>query len=159
MKNNEPSSTPLDKLFHFLVYKPVVSLMLLIAVLVPIIMQAPKMALDMSSESLMSSGDGELDFYLKTQETFKVVDDQLIIAFHTEDGVLTPENLEAIAALKADLLALDRVESVTSILDVPLFESPHLNIFDMVNITVTIENGRAGKTIEQIKAEIKAEME
>lgn len=152
---NEPSSTPLDGLFMFLIEKPLVSLLGLLCVLIPIIMQVPKLELDMSSETLMDSGDnGALQTYLDAQETFKVPDNQLIIAYQTENGVLAPEHVAAITALRDELLLIPQVEGVTSIVDVPLFESPHLDIFDMVNITVTIENGRAGKTIEQIKAEM-----
>jgi hypothetical protein len=152
---NLKEDDPMLKVFRFLVYKPVTSLLILLAIIIPIIMQAPKMQLDMSAETLMESGDNDaLQVYLKTQETFKVPDNQLIIAYQTENGVLAPEHIAAITALRDELIALESVESVTTIVDVPLFESPPLSILDMSSITVTIDNGRAGKTLEQIKAEM-----
>lgn len=144
----------MNKVFEFLVYQPVKSLLLLLAVLIPILLQIPNMVLDASSDTLSIDGDGDLEFYLKTQETFGTTNEQLIISYTTEDGVLDPEHIAYITALRDELLKLDAVETVTTIVDVPLFQSPPLNIMELANIKVTIENGRAGKTIEQIKEEM-----
>jgi len=141
----------MENAFKLLIDKPVASLVILLAVLVPLIMQAPKLQLDASAETLSIEGDMDPAFYTKTQKTFGQ-NDNLIVSYTSDSHVLTAENIEGIKKLRDELRALSYIESVTTVLDVPLFQSPPLTMMQMKDAH-TIENGLAN--IDMAKEEFK----
>ena len=132
----------LNSLFNFLIKKSVLALAILLVVIGSLLSQIQYFSLDASSDSLALEGDNNLALYEKTQKTFKT-SSSLIISYTAEDGVLVPQQIERIRALRDDLLALERVQSVTSILDVPLFQSPPLSLIELTGDAITIDNGNA----------------
>ena len=132
----------LNSLFNFLIKRSALALALLLIVVGTLLSQIPHFSLDASSDSLALEGDNNLALFEKTQETFQI-SSSLIISYTTEDGVLDPQQIEYLRALRDDLLALERVESVTSILDVPLFQSPPLSLIELTGDAITIDNGKA----------------
>ena len=132
----------LNSLFNFLIKRSALALVLLLIVVGSLLSQIPHFSLDASSDSLALEGDNNLALFEKTQETFHT-SSSLIISYTTEDGVLDPQQIEYLRALRDDLLALERVESVTSILDVPLFQSPPLSLIELTGDAITIDNGKA----------------
>jgi len=84
-------------------------------------MQAPNFEIDASPDTLLTK-DNEL--YTQTQlvnERFAPQEFLLVTYEPTSTGVFTQDTFEAIKALSEDLLTLERVESVRSILNVPVF--------------------------------------
>ena len=62
--------------------------------------------------------------------------DFLLIAFTPQSGdLLDQTNLETIEELRDSLTQLEAVESVLTILDVPLLESPPVSFADLAQIT------------------------
>ncbi|MBM3791959.1 MAG: hypothetical protein FJW35_16630, partial [Acidobacteria bacterium] len=86
--------------------------------------------MDASSDSLVLENDADLRYYERTRELFGS-DDYVILAFSLPTPVLDDRVLDAIRRLSDDLGRLAEVESVQSILTVPLFESPKVSLFEM----------------------------
>ncbi len=101
--------------------------------------QSRKLEIDASSETLMLEDDKDLALSRLFTERFKS-QDFLFIAFTPKGDLLDEKNLDIMRRLKADLLKLDRVESVTSILDVPLLESPPKPVKELLKAVPTIES-------------------
>jgi len=133
----------LNSLFNFLIKKSVLALALLLLLIGALLYQIPHFSLDASSDSLALEGDDNLALFEKTQETFQTSNSSLIISYTTEEGVLDSKQIEYLRSLRDDLLALERVSSVTSILDVPLFQSPPLSLMELTGGAITIDNGKA----------------
>jgi len=136
----------LNTLFNFLIKKSVPALILLLILIGSLLSQIPHFSLDASSDSLALEGDNNLALFEKTQETFQT-SSSLIISYTTEDGVLDSQQIQYLLALRNDLLALERVESVTSILDVPLFQSPPLSLIELTGDAINIDNGTADMSL------------
>lgn len=133
----------LNSLFNFLIKKSVLALALLLLLIGALLYQIPHFSLDASSDSLALEGDDNLALFEKTQETFQTSNSSLVISYTTEEGVLDSKQIEYLRSLRDDLLALERVSSVTSILDVPLFQSPPLSLMELTGGAITIDNGKA----------------
>ncbi len=80
--------------------------------------------LDASSESLVLENDKALDYYRDIAKRYGG-SDFLVIAYTPKDAALfSPETLKELDSLHADLGAVSEVDSVYSMLDVPLLFSP-----------------------------------
>ncbi len=102
----------------------------------------PSLSFDASSDSLVLENDADVLFFKKLRATYPS-SESLIIAYHNDNHVLDAPVLEHITQLVSQLNALREVESTTSILNVPLFESPKLGLTELGSKRVTIENGKA----------------
>ncbi|MDH4072467.1 MAG: transporter, partial [Gammaproteobacteria bacterium] len=76
-------------------------------------------SLDASADSLTLEHDEGLDYYRYVRARYGS-DDYLIITYTPADDLFSDATLSDIRALRDDLEALANVESVTTILDVPL---------------------------------------
>lgn len=79
-------------------------------------------SLDATTDSLVLQSDPDLAYYRATRETFGS-DEYVIVAFGSVD-VLSPQNVELVEAITAQLAALPGIGSVTSLTTAPLFRSP-----------------------------------
>ncbi len=86
--------------------------------------------LDASADTLVLENDEDLRYYRSISKVYKN-EDFLVITYTPYEDLMSRESLEGIKSLKEDLLKLDRVESVVSILDVPLFNSPRITLSDL----------------------------
>ena len=85
--------------------------------------QAFKMEVDASAETLLLENDKDLEFSRMISERYHTPD-ILVIAYTPEGSLIDAEVLKDIADLSDELTALPMVNSVTSILNVPLMQSP-----------------------------------
>ena len=79
--------------------------------------------LDASADSLTLERDEDLGYYRLIRARYGS-DDFLIVTFEPEEDLFSDEVLADLADLRSDLAAVDNVDSVTTILDVPLIKSP-----------------------------------
>ncbi len=86
--------------------------------------------MDASSDSLVLENDRDLKYYEATRALFGS-DDYVILALSHPEGVFTQSVLDTIRDLSGELGTLSNIESVTSILTVPLFHSPPVTIYEM----------------------------
>ena len=137
----------LNSILNFIIRKPVWSLIAFLIIVCTSAIQIQNFALDASSESLSLEGDNNLELYFATQETFGS-DESLVISYSVNDGtVLSKDHLTSLRSLRDDLLELEGVSSVTSILDVSLFQSPPLSLVELVSDVYTIDNGKADRSL------------
>jgi hypothetical protein len=88
---------------------------------------APRFRLDASADSLTLENDPGLRYYRSIRARYGS-DDYLILTYTPRADLFSPAVLEDLARLRDALLRLDRVEDVVSLLDVPLLESPPLDL-------------------------------
>jgi len=133
----------LNSILNFLTKKPTWSLFAFLVIIGASFLQIQHFSLDASSESLSLDGDNNLELYFDTQKTFGS-DESLIISYSAKDGtVLSKEQLTYLRSLRDELLDINGISSVISILDVSLFQSPPLSLVELASDVYTIDNGKA----------------
>ncbi len=125
---------------------PVLVLLAIVIVIGLLGYQARKLEVDASAETLTLEDDKDLELSRLFFERFKT-QDFLFITFTPKGDLLADKTLDTIRRLKEDLLKLERIESVTSILDVPLMESPPLPVKEMVKNVPTLESPDIDKVL------------
>ena len=80
-------------------------------------------SLDASADSLTLERDEELRYYRFVRARYGS-DDFLLVTYTPDEAVFSEATLADIRSLRDELSALPNVDSVTSILDVPLVEQP-----------------------------------
>ena len=86
--------------------------------------------LDASSDSLVLERDVDLEYYRFLRSRYGS-DDYLIVTYTAHGDLFSDETLQDIRELRDKLRKLPRVDSVTSLLDVPLVMSPPANLRDL----------------------------
>jgi predicted RND superfamily exporter protein len=133
----------LNSLLNFLIKKPAWSLALFLIVIGTSFLQIQNFSLDASSESLSLDGDNNLKLYFDTQKTFGS-DESLVISYKAnEETILHTKQISHLRSLRDDLLNIEGINSVISILDVSLFQSPPLSLVELASDVYTIDNGKA----------------
>ncbi len=107
---------------------PVFILLLIVGLGVVSSVKMSEFRLDASADSLVLENDKSLEFYRQMRERFESSDDFLIVTFTPKSSLFTPESLSILRQLRDDFAAHDRVTSTNSILNVPLLNSPDLNL-------------------------------
>ena len=102
--------------------------------------QARHFELDASSESLMLEGDADLEAYRDVRDRYGS-DDVLFITYRPREPLFSEESLDTVAALSEDLRALERVESVTTLLNVPLVEAADASFSSLQADIPTLADG------------------
>lgn len=104
--------------------------------------------LDASSDAIVLENDEDLIYYDETRDLFGS-DDYIIITVTPPEGVslIDEKLLTRLKEMVAEFEAMDDVQSVTSILNVPLFHSPHAPLAAVVAKFIT--NQRAYRTLEE----------
>ncbi len=108
--------------------------------------------LDASSDSLVLENDQDLRFYRAVRARYGS-DDFLVVTLRPKTDLFSKENLDTIRSLREELAAMDRVESVLSILDVPLIDSPRVSISELQEKVRTLET--EGVDIELARREFR----
>jgi len=100
--------------------------------------EATKLEVDASAETLLLQDDKELE-YLRSLEKRYVTDNFLILAFSPKNDLLDDKTLKSIKSLSNELMKLESVKSISSILNVPLLQSPPIPIKELLENIPTIE--------------------
>ena len=95
--------------------------------------------LDVSAESLVLENDADLEYYRSVTNRYGS-DDYLIVTYSPESDVFSPHSLERLRKLRDELSKLARVDSVVSLLDVPLLQSPSVKISNLSEALPTLES-------------------
>lgn len=104
------------------------------------------LGIDASAETLLLENDAALKLTREVHARYSSPD-YLIVAFSPKEAMLSEKTLAAIRALKESLLHVEGVESVTSILDVLLLESPPRPISEVVKDIRTLTSPDTNKTM------------
>ncbi|MCK5308399.1 MAG: MMPL family transporter, partial [Zetaproteobacteria bacterium] len=90
----------------------------------------PDFKLDASGESLVLENDRDLRYYRSIQARYGS-DDNVIVTYTPEKALFSEESLSDLKELRDSLLEIERVESIASILDVPLINSPPISLKEL----------------------------
>jgi len=91
---------------------------------------APRIDLDASADSLLLEDDVELRYYRAVAARYGSMS-YLVITYTPEADLFAPSTLTDVQSLRNKLLQLDRVQSVITMLDVPLINSPRPTLTDL----------------------------
>lgn len=101
--------------------------------------EARKLEIDASTETLLLEEDKDLEYTRLINQRY-YTPDFLVISFTPQKDLLAEETLDTIRKMSRDLEQLERVESVTSILNVPLLESPPKPLAELLEDVPTMES-------------------
>jgi len=102
--------------------------------------------LDASAETLVLENDEDLH-YSRIISSRYGQNDLLVVTYSPKGDLFSDEVLANLARLRDDLASLDGVESVLSILNVPLLESPPLSLGELTNELPTLNSARVDKAL------------
>ena len=100
--------------------------------------QITNFKLDASADSLVLENDEDLRYFRTVNKAYGS-DDFLVITWTPKTDLLSDESLAGLQSLKDDLLKLDRIDKVISILDVPLFNSPRITLSELSDNVRTLQ--------------------
>jgi len=93
----------------------------------------PNFKLDASADSLTLEHDDDLNYFREVVQRYGS-DNFLIVTFSPKQGDLfDDENLQLLSSLRDELAAIKGVDSMLSLLDVPLLYSPKISVADLKN--------------------------
>ncbi len=107
--------------------RPLLTLSLLGVLLLLFGAYIPEFELDVSADSLVLENDAALDYYRNIRARYGS-DDYLIVTYTPKEKLFSETSLQRLHALRDRLRGIDGVESVATILDVPLLESPPISL-------------------------------
>ncbi len=119
--------------------QPLVTLIGLTAVIVYFLLFIPDFELDASADSLVLENDSSLKYYRSIREQYGS-DDFLIVTYSPQQELFSAEVLADITRLRNELSALEQVDSVISLLDVPLVDSPPMTLAEISRQVRTLES-------------------
>ena len=133
------TSTLSDYYFRLILHKPRTTLLLLLILVFFFAWHSFNFRLDASSDSLVLENDQALKFYRLIDARYGS-DDYLIITYTPVDDLFSESTKKDIREFSNQLKTIKRVESVITILDVPLIESPPVTLSDIQKKTLTLES-------------------
>ena len=108
--------------------------------------QAQYLEIDASAETLLLEDDKDLAFTRKVNERYGS-SDFLVVTYSPFKELLADSTLKSLRELSSELLVLERVESIDSILNVPLLESPPKPIKELIKNIPTLESPGIDKAL------------
>ena len=131
---------------------PILTIILVFFLILGIGSYARDFRLDASADSLLLENDQDLKYFRSINAEYGSAE-FLVITYSPQQDLYAPETLEDLRELRDNLLKIDRVASVLSILDVPLIDSPQLSLGDLKNGIRTLET--PGIDINLVRKEFK----
>jgi uncharacterized protein len=120
--------------------QPIIVCMLMAAILAFFAVHTKDFKLDASADSLLLDDDKDLELFRKIAERY-ATRDFLFITFTPNDDLFSPASLQHITNLRDELRQLEPVESVISLVDVPLVMQVEGSISDVADNVRTLESG------------------
>ena len=118
---------------------PLATLIALTLVIVYFLLYIPAFELDASADSLVLENDSSLKYYRGVRERYGS-DDFLVVTYSPNRELFSGEVLANIKRLRSELESLEQVDSVVSLLDVPLVDSPPMTLAEISRQVRTLES-------------------
>jgi len=119
-----------DAFYRRLLLKPSRVLGVIVFLWMLSLWQLPNLRLDASSDSLLLQGDPDLAYFRESSAKY-AGSEFLLLTWEPDAPLLSPDSLEPLAAMVDELERIEGVAEVTTLLDVPLLESPPLTLTDL----------------------------
>jgi hypothetical protein len=107
---------------------------------------ATKLEIDASSSTLLLDNDKDLKFARQVNQDYSG-SDFLVLTYTPKNKLLSNDTLSEIRKLTKELESLEQIVSTTSILNVPLLQSPIIPIKELVKDIKTIDSSKFDKTL------------
>ena len=130
----------------WVIEKPLTSLLMVLLVVAGFSYYIPNFKLDASAESLVLENDDSLQYYRTISKTYGS-DDFLIITYAPFKDLMSDAVLADLKSLSDELAGLDRVHSIDSILNVPLLNSPRVEISKLDTDIRTLETAGVDREV------------
>ena len=128
--------------------RPLITLLLTALVTAFFLYHVPRFELDASADSLILENDAALNDYREVREQYGA-DDFLIVTYSPEAALFNAETLNHIRQLREELKAIESVQSVISLLDVPLLSSPPMTLREISQQLRTLESADVDITLAE----------
>ena len=120
-------SSHIARLYRNIVFgKPYLVIGILLGIVVFFAWHAQNFRLDASADSLLLEDDPDLEFSRQMNVRYGVRESVTVAYTPNSGDLFSREELGKLEALREELLAIERVQSVDSILNVPVFEDTPL---------------------------------
>lgn len=127
-------------LYNRLILENPVAVILVTLCLIPVaLFYSFNLELDASAESLILENDTSLNYYRQISQKY-ASDDFIVIAFKPTTKLLSKQSINTIRRLRDELLELDNIESVSSILDVPIIYESGLKLSEVTGELQSLES-------------------
>ncbi|MDH4320460.1 MAG: MMPL family transporter [Desulfobulbaceae bacterium] len=145
---------PLLRIYDKLVLeRPLLTILVVLAVVGFFAAQVPKFKLDASGDSLVLENDADLRYHRATVDRYGA-SDVLVLTYTPRGDVFAAESLAEIKALRDELRQLPGVQSVLTILDVPLLLTSGLSLGDLADADTVRKLESSGADIPAARAEM-----
>ena len=131
---------------NFLLKYPKFILLLISIFVVIMAIFAFKLEIDASAETLLLEGDKDLEFSREVSKRFEAPN-FLIVTYSVEDDLLRQENINNIKELSSQIKSIEVVESINSIVNVPLLQSPPKPVKELLKDIPTLESLNVNKAL------------
>lgn len=136
----------LDAYDRLVLKRPAVTLFVIAFVIAFFGYHAPGFRLDASADSLVLENDEALQYYRSIRARYGS-DDYLIVTYTPDRDLFSEAVLEDLQSLRDEIGDMEHVESVISLLDVPLIQSPPVSLSELSNEVPTLESPRTDKAL------------
>ncbi|MDO5045365.1 efflux RND transporter permease subunit [Campylobacter sp.] len=135
----------MKSIFKFIVFYPkrVISAILLLTLVFGYF--STKLAVDASTETLLLENDKDLALFRDVVKRY-ASPNYLVVAYTPKNGILDDVTLEKIRNLSREFERNELVNSVVSILNVPLLQSSQSSLSDIIKKVPTLEDSDINKT-------------
>ena len=127
---------------------PKLTLLLVLSLIALSAYYAQNFYLDASADSLVLENDQSLKYHRAVQGRYES-DDYLVITYTPFKPLFSAEILNDLEQLQNQLLAIDAISTVTSILNVPLINSPPIGFTDIQRETPTLQSSSTDITLAE----------
>jgi len=104
--------------------------------------QARHFTLDASAESLLLENDESLEYFRDVSERYGS-QEFLVLTFTPVEPLFSESALATLTSLRDELRSIERVESVVTVMDVPLLSNPPVPMSELVSNIKTLEDPAA----------------
>ncbi|MGJ8669207.1 MAG: efflux RND transporter permease subunit [Oceanococcus sp.] len=122
--------------------------LILLSIAISSLWFAQDFRLDASADSLILENDEDLRYFRELSKRYGTAE-SVVVAYTPTDNLFSDAVLQRIAALRDDLAAVDSVASVTSLLDVPLLNSPRMTLSQVQDETRTLLHPKTDRDLAQ----------
>ena len=105
-----------------------------------------KLEIDASAETLLLEDDKDLEYTRDVLKRFEAPN-FLVVTYTIEDDLLSEENIKNIKTLNSQIKDLEIVESINSIVNVPLLQSPPKPVKELLKDIPTLESPNIDKNL------------
>ncbi len=149
MSSKIPFASRLINIYDRIILGHPLLILLIVAILLSgFVSYIHKFRLDASADTLTLENDQSLAYYRAIKAVYGS-NDILIIAYTPRQELFSDKVLSDLRQLHDELAAIERVDSVTSLLNVPLLESPPVTLSDVAEEIITLEHPLAQRSMAQ----------